>query len=174
MVDDDPTPWEYAKQAAAAAISVLSGFPTATTEKTDESIVAPGGQTAIPVETITLDTPERESAAVSAEVAEAEPVAVPVSSSTPTQAPTQSQAPRSINSKFTTLSVGLNDRMAFVKHLFNENPEDFSRVLNQLGTFETLSECDDFVQQFVKPDYDWSNKEEYEKRFMALVHARFE
>lgn len=72
------------------------------------------------------------------------------------------------------LSFGLNDRIAYIKHLFEGSAEDFNRVVNQLNTYENWQEADSFIQDMVKPDYNWSTKEEYEARFMAQIKARFE
>ncbi len=71
------------------------------------------------------------------------------------------------------IQVGLNDRIAFVKHLFNFSQEEFNRVLSQLNTFNSEQECKDFLNTQVKPDYDWSNKEEYEERLVALIERKF-
>jgi len=71
------------------------------------------------------------------------------------------------------IQVGLNDRIAFVKHLFNFSQEDFNRVLSQLNTFESEKECKDFVNNQVKADYDWSEKVEYEERLITLIERKF-
>lgn len=73
-----------------------------------------------------------------------------------------------------TITVGLNDRIAFEKNLFNGSSEDFNRVLSQLNTVNSWEEAVSFVEDLVKPDYDnWKGKEEYEARFMELVEKRF-
>ena len=71
------------------------------------------------------------------------------------------------------LQVGLNDRIAFVKHLFEGNQEDFNRVLSQLNSFDTEVDAKDFIHKMVKPDYDWSSKEEYEERLIAIIERKF-
>lgn len=71
------------------------------------------------------------------------------------------------------IQVGLNDRIAFVKHLFNHSQADFNRVLSQLNTFKTEKEAQNFVKKMVKPDYDWSGKEEYEERLIDLIERKF-
>jgi len=71
------------------------------------------------------------------------------------------------------ITVGLNDRIAFVNNLFNNNQTEFNRVLSQLNTFKTENEAKDFLLTTVKSDYDWSNKEEYEERFLALIERKF-
>jgi len=80
----------------------------------------------------------------------------------------------SLNDKLqTNVQIGLNDRIAFVKHLFNHSQADFNRVLSQLNSFKTEKEALNFIKKMVKPDYDWSEKEEYEERFIALIERRF-
>ena len=70
--------------------------------------------------------------------------------------------------------VGLNDRLAFVKHLFNDSTEEFNRVLSQLNTIESQDRTTAFIENMVKPEYNnWKGKEEYAARFMALVERRF-
>jgi hypothetical protein len=71
------------------------------------------------------------------------------------------------------INFGLNDRIAFVKHLFGENMTDFNRVVSQLNTFEDFEEAEHFIENLVKPDYDWYQKEEYELRFKNVIRQRF-
>ncbi len=72
------------------------------------------------------------------------------------------------------LTIGLNDRVAFMKHLFDDNSEDYNRVLSQLITFDSLQEARDFLDNFVKPDYNnWKGKEEYAERFMEIIEKKF-
>jgi len=82
---------------------------------------------------------------------------------------------RSLNdSLFTTnVQVGLNDRIAFVKYLFEGSQEDFNRVLSQLNSFKTEDEAKNFIKKFVKPDYDWNAVAEYEERLMQLIARKF-
>ena len=72
------------------------------------------------------------------------------------------------------LSIGLNDRLAFVKHLFDGQAEDYTRVLSQINTMENFEEAQNFLKHNVKPDYNnWNNKEEYSERFMAIIEKSF-
>jgi len=71
------------------------------------------------------------------------------------------------------IQVGLNDRIAFVKHLFNFSQADFNRVLSQLNTFKTEKEAKDFINNSVKPDYNWTGKEEYEERLITIIERKF-
>ncbi|HSD13151.1 MAG TPA: hypothetical protein VLB74_00740 [Flavobacterium sp.] len=81
----------------------------------------------------------------------------------------------SLNEKFNkTISLSLNDRIAFEKNLFGGSGEDLNRVLSQLNTFNTLDEAKSFIDDLVKPDYnDWKGKDEYSSRFMELIENKF-
>jgi hypothetical protein len=73
-----------------------------------------------------------------------------------------------------SISVSLNDRVAFVKHLFNDSSEDYNRVLSQLNTFDTFADAKNFLNEMVIPDYNyWVGKEEYLERFMEIVEKKF-
>ena len=71
------------------------------------------------------------------------------------------------------LQIGLNDRIAFVKNLFEGDQGDFNRVLSQLNSFKTENEAKKFLNNMVKPDYDWSENEEYEQRLLELIERKF-
>lgn len=72
------------------------------------------------------------------------------------------------------INIGLNDRIAFEKKLFGGHSDDFNRVLSQLNSFDTFEEAKDFIQDFVKPDYDnWAGNEEYETRFLDIIEKKF-
>jgi hypothetical protein len=83
---------------------------------------------------------------------------------------------KSLNDKLAEkeLKIDLNNRLAFVKHLFNKSTEDYNRVLSQLNTIDTEERSIAFIKNMVKPDYNnWEGKEEYEERFMALIERKF-
>lgn len=81
----------------------------------------------------------------------------------------------SLNDKLAKgINIDLNDRLAFIKHLFGNSSEDYNRVLSQLITFDTFYETRDFVQEMVKPDYNnWEGKQDYEDRFMDIIEKKF-
>jgi hypothetical protein len=73
------------------------------------------------------------------------------------------------------ISVGLNDKIGFVNYLFNGSNEDYNRVISQLNTFDSFKEAEDFITDFVKPDYNnWEGVEDYEQRFLEIVEKKFE
>jgi len=82
--------------------------------------------------------------------------------------------PKSLNDKLNTnIQIGLNDRIAFVKHLFNNQQEDYNRVISQLNTFKIEKEAKEFIHTMVKPDYNWTDQEELEARFLEIITRRF-
>ena len=85
-------------------------------------------------------------------------------------------SPKSLNDRLAkkNVKVDLNDRLAFVKHLFNSSMEDYNRVLSQLNTIDSEERSISFIKNMVKPDYNnWIGKEQYEERFIELVARRF-
>ena len=85
---------------------------------------------------------------------------------------TKSKALNDVLSK--RITIGLNDKVGFVKHLFADSNEDFKRVLSQLNTFNSLQEAQNFITNFVKPEYnDWEGKDDYAQRFMEFVEKKF-
>tara|TARA_R110000787_G_scaffold28923_4_gene78736 strand:+ start:15650 stop:16447 length:798 start_codon:yes stop_codon:yes gene_type:complete len=83
--------------------------------------------------------------------------------------------PKSINDKLNQgLNIGLNDRIAFIKHLFESNTDDYTRVLSQINSMTTYQEAHSFVENNIKPDYNnWEDKEEYADRFLLIIEKRF-
>lgn len=84
---------------------------------------------------------------------------------------------KSLNDKLKSdgLVIGLNDKLAFIKHLFDGKVEDYERVLSQINTSSTLEEASTLIQTIVKPDYNhWEGKEEYEERFLEIIEAKYQ
>jgi hypothetical protein len=81
----------------------------------------------------------------------------------------------SLNEKLAKgISIDLNDRIAFVKHLFGNSDEDYNRVLNQLITYDSFEEAQNFIEDMVKPDYNnWEGKEDYAQRFVEIIEKKF-
>jgi len=82
--------------------------------------------------------------------------------------------PKSLNDKLVNnIQIGLNDRIIFVKNLFNNQQEDYNRVISQLNTFKSEKEAKQFINKMIKPDYNWSEHEELEKRFLEIIERKF-
>lgn len=90
------------------------------------------------------------------------------------ETPSQSKAV-SLNEKLARgFHIDLNDRIAFTKNLFGNSTEDYSRVLNQLMTFDSYDEAKEFIENMVKPDYNnWEGKDDYAERFLGIVEKKF-
>ncbi len=86
------------------------------------------------------------------------------------------EKPKSLNDSLGRgINIGLNDRLAFIKHLFDGKTEDYTRVLSQINTQPTYEEAADFIKGKVKPSYNyWLNKDEYTKRFMKIIEKSFD
>jgi hypothetical protein len=87
-----------------------------------------------------------------------------------------SDKPKSVNDRLKKgINIGLNDRLAFVKHLFDGSTQDYNRVLSQLNTIKNKEEAFNFVANIVKPDYNnWEGKEDYESRFLGIIEKKYE
>ena len=108
------------------------------------------------------DEPKEEPVAPAPVAVEEQPKAAPVQ--------------RSLNDALgKSINIGLNDRIAFEKQLFDGSGEDLNRVLSQLNTFDKFKDARNFINDLVKPDYNyWKGKEEYEERFIELVEKKFD
>ena len=101
------------------------------------------------------------------------PVFEPISKS---KNQTKEDNKKSLNDKLKGegLVIGLNDKLAFIKHLFNGKSEDYERVLSQISKCNSFKEASNLIQDIIKPDFKgWIGKEEYEERFMEILEAKF-
>ena len=134
--------------------------PTATSEPVVavEEDLAPAAE-APEMASIAMDFEEREDA--------------PAPTAPATPAPTTEK--KSLNDRLAggVLKFGLNDRIGFVKDLFDGSQEDFNRVVSQLNTLSTLDEANEFIQTHIAGEYRWEEKEETAARFMAAVEQKF-
>jgi len=83
---------------------------------------------------------------------------------------------KSLNDKLKNggLNVGLNDKIAFIKHLFDGSNEDYERVISQLKAFDSYEEAKQFILDIVKLDYNnWIGKEDVEDRFLQIIESKY-
>jgi len=72
------------------------------------------------------------------------------------------------------MSIGLNDRIAFVKNLFEGDEQAFAETIEKLNAFERYEDALSFIYKSVKPKYNqWKNKDEYEFRLIQLLELKF-
>lgn len=92
-----------------------------------------------------------------------------------TQEPLKHPPIKNLNDHFSKgLQIDLNDRLAFIKYLFETNIQEYQRVVSQIVTFSNWEEAQNFVVQIVKPDYNnWEGKEIYEERFFKIIENNF-
>ena len=84
---------------------------------------------------------------------------------------------KSLNEKLKTgaLNIGLNDKIGFIKHLFDGKNEDYERVISQINTSDSFLDAKNFIQGIVKPDYNnWTDKEDIEVRFLEIIESKFQ
>ena len=105
--------------------------------------------------------------------------------SVPTPAPVKTPTPQGVDKKpepivpvsgkhIAPLAIGLNDKLAFINHLFNKDTEAYTKAITELNSIGTEERSKSFVYNLVKPEYNqWEGKEEYEARLFALIEARF-
>jgi hypothetical protein len=88
---------------------------------------------------------------------------------------TESSGPKNLNDILGKgIQIGLNDRLAFINNLFDQSEEDYQRVISQVQTLSSWEEAQNFIEQMVKPDYDfWEGKEEFEARFLKCLESNF-
>ncbi len=83
---------------------------------------------------------------------------------------------KSLNDNFKSgrLNIGLNDKLAFIKHLFDGKHEDYDRVISQINTSASFNDAKLFITEMVKPDYNnWEGKEEFEERLIEIIESKF-
>jgi hypothetical protein len=80
-----------------------------------------------------------------------------------------------LNDKFSKgLQIDINDRLAFIKHLFDKSPNEYQRAISQISTLQSWNQAKVFILEMVKPDYDnWKGKELYEERFLKIIENNF-
>jgi hypothetical protein len=88
----------------------------------------------------------------------------------------EKEVQKSLNDKFSKgLQIDLNDRLAFIKHLFNQSSNDYQRAISQIATIESWDQAQKFILEMIKPDYNyWEGKEPYEIRFLKIVENNFQ
>jgi len=72
------------------------------------------------------------------------------------------------------MSIGLNDRISFIKHLFKGDADAYTNFIDKLNAFESYEEALRFVNQDIKPLFDnWDGLDEYEFRLLQLLELKF-
>ena len=82
---------------------------------------------------------------------------------------------KNINDQFSKkLRVDNNERLAFIKHLFDGDTNNYERVLNQTLTLGSWSEVSNLISSKVKIEYNnWKGKEDIADRFLTVLQKSF-
>ena len=82
---------------------------------------------------------------------------------------------KNINDQFSKkLSVDNNERLAFIKHLFDGDRNNYERVLNQTLTLGSWAEVSNLISSKVKIEYNnWKGKEDIADRFLTVLQKSF-
>jgi hypothetical protein len=62
----------------------------------------------------------------------------------------------------------------FSERLFEGSNVDFQRIMSMLNSKENKAEAISFIEQQVRPDYDWSDKESDVAAFIAHISELYE
>jgi hypothetical protein len=135
-----------------------------------------------PAETVTEFTPDTKKVVIEEFLGEnytdpvfVKPNEVTLFATSTTEEISEPKSPLVTETATKSIAIGLNDRIGFVKHLFDESNEDFNRVLSQLNTFDSFEEAKNFIDDMVKPDYNnWQGNEDFAERFMELIANKFQ
>ncbi|NER17286.1 hypothetical protein [Spongiivirga citrea] len=82
---------------------------------------------------------------------------------------------QSINDSFKKeLNIGLNDKIAFIKHLFEGKSEAYDEAVAAINKKDSFDDAESYIKITLKPKYNyWLGKEDYADRFMEVVESRF-
>jgi hypothetical protein len=172
--------WKRQQFELSAVLETLTASSSPNTiDKEEEFEVPPMMET---IKNMVTEMPEPENYERLFEEVNEPPVIVPKSTEQPQsdesasfRSLTDTGERKNINDQFAqSLSIDLNDRLAFIKHLFEENVSDYEAVLSQIITYSTWDEVEDFIRTKVKVEYPhWKEKETIEVRFMNTLQTHF-
>ena len=76
--------------------------------------------------------------------------------------------------EFKEMNIGLNDKIAFIRHLFNNDSTTYNKVIQDLNNFDSYETALSYLNNEVKPKFNnWENKDEYEFRLIQLLELKF-
>ncbi len=76
--------------------------------------------------------------------------------------------------KIKNMSIGLNDRIAFINNLFDGDSFAYTQYIDKLNAFDDYESALRYINNQIKPYYNnWQDKDEYEFRFIQLLELKF-
>ena len=99
----------------------------------------------------------------------------------PTPEPVQQSVKKAVektpitpNKKVKNMSIGLNDRIAFINNLFDGDSFAYTQYIDKLNAFDDYESALRYINDQIKPYYNnWQDKDEYEFRFIQLLELKF-
>jgi hypothetical protein len=70
-------------------------------------------------------------------------------------------------------SVSLNQRFVFIKELFNGNLDNYEKALNNLNSFESWEEANQFIEEELATEYNWDISKKSVEEFNSIVQRKF-
>ena len=81
---------------------------------------------------------------------------------------------KNLNDQFAKeIQIDLNDKNAFIKHLFNENKTIYEQSIQEIKGFKNFPQVKKIIDRIKKFHNNWEGKESYEKRFIYLLQKNF-
>lgn len=81
---------------------------------------------------------------------------------------------KNLNDQFSGgLQIDLNDKNAFIKHLFNENKTIYQQIIKEIESLNHFEQVKKVIGRTKKYHNNWEGKESYEKRFIYLLQKIF-
>ena len=173
----DKNLWEKQQSQLSEVLKSFSGDPEKEIVKGEEFEVAPMMET---IKNMVTEMPEPEAYEKLFETFEETPSFEPKKKENSVKQSKQEVETipeiKNINDRFNkTLRIDHNDRLAFIKNLFEGDTASYEKVLSQIVTFESWEEVFNFIDVQVKTEYDnWNKNEEIADRFLAILQKNFD
>ena len=134
-------------------------------------------QTVTPlIETIKDMIPEMPETNVSSPFIESDLEAISFERKEPMNIKNDDKTEQNVNDLFASeFKIDLNDRLAFIQKLFNNNSKEYAETMSKVILFKNWETIVNFIENEVKPKYNsWNENEILEKRFLDILKKRFD
>ena len=134
-------------------------------------------QTVTPlIETIKDMIPEMPETSISSTFIEADPEVISFERKESINIKKDDKIEQNVNDLFANeFKIDLNDRLAFVQKLFNNNNKEYVETMYKLIAFKNWESTVNFIENKVKPKYNsWNENKILEKRFLDILKKRFD
>ncbi len=134
-------------------------------------------QTVAPlIETIKDMIPEMPETSISSTFIEADPEVISFERKESINIKKDDKIEQNVNDLFASeFKIDLNDRLAFVQKLFNNNNKEYVETMHKLIVFKNWESTVNFIENKVKPKYNsWNENKILEKRFLDILKKRFD